>query len=200
MPHTKDSNPRFRITNECIALLIGACLGLIASSIYFYASNNADIAAGTIANSIIALCTFTALIISYFSIKSQKENRRWEVNKDLLIRLSTSLAETIVQTENFISNEIDNMQGIQNHENFVWDDSISEKFNKSLTQTVHVYSQLLNKEIIEAVKNYQKRDQEIARSFDDGEFDVIEAHDSSLEAQIKLMAILNKNIKTYAAL
>lgn len=200
MSKTDSDNSNDCMSNEFIALLIGACVGLILASLYFYATNNADIAAGTIANSIIALCTFIALIISYFSIQSQKENRRWEINKDLLIKLSTSLSDHMVQTERLMDKEFDHMQGIPNNDNITWDPAISKKFNESLSHTVQVYGVLLNKEIIDAVENYKKNDKNISYSFEISEFNAFEAYDASLAAQSDLMKVLNKNIKIYAAI
>lgn len=152
------------MSNEFIALLIGACVGLILAAAYFYATNNSDIAAGTIANSIIALCTFIALIISYFSIQSQKENRRWEINKDLLIRLATSLSDQMVQTEKLMDIEFDREQGIPNNQTTIWDPAIHKKFNEILSHTVQVYGVLLNNEIIEAVEIYKNEENNISHA------------------------------------
>lgn len=200
MSSINNDNSSNCMSNEFIALLIGGCVGLILASLYFYATNNADIAAGTIANSIIALCTFIALIISYFSIQSQKENRRWEINKDLLIRLATSLSDQMYQTEKFMDIEFDREQGIPNNKEIIWDHEISKKFNESLSHTVQVYGVLLNNEILNSVEAYKKEENNISHAVDIDEISIFEAYDSSLEAQRNLMKVLNKNIKIYAAI
>lgn len=200
MQKTDNKNSSDCMSNEFIALLIGACLGLIVASLYFYATNNADIAAGTIANSVIALCTFIALIISYFSIKSQKENRRWEINKDLLIRLATSLSDQMDQTEKFMDKEFDREQGIPNNKEIIWNHEISKKFNESLSHTVQVYGVLLNNEILEAVETYKNEENNISHAANIDEISIFEAYDSSLAVQRNLMKVLNKNIKIYAAI
>lgn len=188
------------MSNEFIALLIGACVGLILAAAHFYSTNNADIAAGTIANYVIALCTFTALIISYFSIQSQKENRRWEINKDLLIRLATSLSDQMDQTEKFMDIEFDREQGILNNQTTIWDPAISKKFNESLSHTIQVYGALLNNEIIEAVEIYKNEENNISHAANIDAISIFEAYDSSLAAQRNLMKVINKNIKIYAAI
>lgn len=188
------------MSSEFIALLIGACVGLALAAVYFYATNSADIAVGTIANLTIALCTFIALIISYFSIKSQKENRRWEINKDLLLKLSTSLSDYMVQTEKHMDHELEREQGISNNQEITWNQEISRRFNESLSHTLQVYGVLLNQEIIDAAEKYKRNARDIEHSVEISEFSVFEAYESSLYAQRELMTVLNKNIKIYAAI
>lgn len=188
------------MSNEFIALLIGGCVGLIFAAAFLYTPNNADITAGTIANSVIALCTFIALIISYFSINSQKENRRWEINKDLLIKLATSLSDQMEQTEKFMDKEFDREQGIPNNKEIIWNHEISKKFNEILSHTVQVYGVLLNNEILKAVETYKNEENNISHAANIDEISIFEAYDSSLAAQRNLMKVLNKNIKIYAAI
>ena len=152
-----NESSRSCISNEIIALLIGLCAGLVLAATHFHISNSADIAAGTMANYVIALCTLIAIIISHFSITSQKENRRWEINKDLLIKLATSLSDQMDQTEKFMDIEFDHEQEIQNNKEIIWDPEISKKFNESLSHTVQVYGVLLNNEILNVVETYKKK-------------------------------------------
>jgi hypothetical protein len=182
--------------------LIGGILGLIIAAIGFDLIQNLDrnLTIQTITNIVIALATLVAVLINYISIKSQKESRRWEVNKDVLIKVSTTLSDLMAQTSKLSDNAFNDMQGIPEEHKFTPDNSIYSKFDQYLGHTVSVYGPLLNKEIISAIEKYKKTDSNITHAYNIDEFDIFQAYDASYAAQEELMKILNKNIKKYAAI
>lgn len=185
-----------------VNLLIGGILGLIIAAIGFDLIQNSDrnLTIQTITNIVIALATLVAVSINYLSIKSQRESRRWEVNKDVLIKVSTTLADLMSQTRKLSDNAFNDMQGIPEEHKFTPDNSIYSKFDKYLGHTVSVYGPLLNKEIISAIEKYKKIDSNITHAYSIDEFDIFQAYDASYAAQEELMKTLNKNIKKYAAI
>jgi heme/copper-type cytochrome/quinol oxidase subunit 4 len=188
--------------SSLINLLIGGILGMTITTIGFDLIQNSDrnLTIQTITNIVIALATVVAVAINYFTIKSQKEGRRWEINKDILIKVSTTLSDLMSQTRKLSDNAFNDMQGIPEEHNFAQDNSIYKKFEQYLEHTVDVYGLLLNKEIISAIDIYRKADSNITHTHELGVVDIFETYDASYGAQKELMKILNKNIKKYAAL
>ena len=185
-----------------INILIGVILGLIITTVGFDQIQNSDrnLTIQTVTNIVIALATVVAVAINYLSIKNQKESRRWEVNKDVLIKVSTTLSDLMTQTSKLSDNAFNDMQGIPEEHNFLPDKFLHSKFEKCLEHTVSVYGVLLNKEIIEAVEEYKKNESKITYAYTNDEFNVFQAYDSSYAAQVELMKTLNNSIKKYAAI
>ncbi|GFM82621.1 hypothetical protein PSCICN_33130 [Pseudomonas cichorii] len=185
-----------------INLLIGGILGLIISTVGFeiIQSQDRNLTLQTITNIVITLATVTAVAINYLSVKSQKESRRWEVNKDALINVSTTLSDLMLQTKKLSDNSFTDAQGIPEEHKFTPDNSIYSKFDKYLAHTVSVYGPLLNKDIISAIEKYKKTDSDITHAYSIDEYNLFQAYDASYTAQEKLMKTLNKNIKKYASI
>ena len=141
-----------------------------------------------------------AVAINYLSIKSQKESRRWEVNKDVLIKVSTTLSDLMSQTSKLSDNAFSDIQGIPEEHKFSPDNSIYSKFEQYLEHIVSVYAPLLNKEIIVAIEKYKKADSNISHAYKIDRLDIFQAYDASYAAQEELMKTLNKSIKKYAAI
>lgn len=177
-------------------------LGLIITTVGFdlIQSSDRNLTIQTVTNIVIALATVVAVGINYLSIKNQKESRRWEVNKDVLIKVSTSLSDLMTQTSKLSDNAFNDIQGIPEEHKFSPDKSIYSIFDKYLEHTISVYGPLLNQEIIEAIEEYKKIDSNITHAYSIGRFDIFQAYDSSYAAQEELMKTLSKSIKKYAAI
>lgn len=185
-----------------INLLIGGILGIIITTVGFdiIQSQDRDLTFQTISNIVIALATVVAVAINYLSVKSQKESRRWEVNKDALIKVSTTLSDLMSQTGKLSDNAFSDAQGIPEEHKFTPDDSIYSKFDKYLAHTVSVYGPLLSKDIISAIEKYKQTDSNITHAYNIDEYDLFQAYDASYAAQQELMRTLNKYIKKYASI
>ena len=183
-----------------INLLIGVIVGVIVTSVGFdvIQSTDRNITIQAITNIVIALATVTAVSVNYLSIKSQKDGRRWEVNKDVLIKVSTTLSDLMSQTSKLSDNEFNDEQGIPEEHKFTPDNSIYKKFEQYLDHVIDVYGLVLNAETISAVEKYRKTNSNISHSVDIGEFGLFKAYDNSYAAQRELLKVLNKNIKKYA--
>lgn len=185
-----------------INLLIGGILGLIITTVGFdiIQSQDRNLTIQTMTNIVIALATVVAVAINYLSVKSQKESRRWEVNKDALINVSTTLSDLMSQTEKLSDNAFNDAQGIPEEHKFTLDNSVYSKFDKYLAHTVTVYGPLLNKDIISAIEKYKNTDSNITHAYNIDECNIFQAYDASYAAQKELMKTLNKNIKKYASI
>lgn len=185
-----------------INIVIGCVLGIIFTSVGFTVIKFSDLnlTIQTITNIIIALATFIAVAINYLSIKNQKDSRRWEVNKEILINVSTTLSDLLSQTEKLVDVEFNSMQGIPEEQKFTPDNSIYKKFDRFLNHTIEIYSPILNKEIIEAINAYKKTDEGIDHGINIGAMSLFEAYDASFGAQKKLQNVLSENIKKYASI
>lgn len=196
------NQPLYARGSSLINLLIGGILGLIITTVGFDLIQNSDrnLTIQIVTNIVIALATVVAVAINYLSIKSQKENRRWEVNKDVLIKVSTTLSDLMSQTGKLSDNAFSDIQGIPEEHKFSPDNSIYSKFEQYLEHTVSVYAPLLSRDIIVAIEKYKKADSNISHAYNIDEFDIFQAYDASYAAQEELMKTLNKSIKKYAAI
>jgi len=185
-----------------INLIIGIILGTILTTAGYdlIASSDRNITIQTVTNIVIALATLVAVAINYLSIKNQKDTRRWEVNKEILVNLSTTLSDLISQTSKLADNEFNNAQGIPEEHRFTPDNSIYKKFDRYLDHTTEVYGPVLNKQILDAISAYKKSDEGIAHGVDINEIDLFEAYDAAFGIQKKLQKILSEQIKKYASI
>ncbi len=92
-----------------IKLVVGILLGIGASSTAFLLCDiyrNA-VSYTLLPNSIIAVATVVAVGIHMHSVARQKEAREWDVKKDILLKLASSLAELISETQRLHEAEYD---------------------------------------------------------------------------------------------
>lgn len=187
-----------------MSLIVGIPLGIIIGVIFIlvghddFAGENINIEMQTIASSVIALSASVALVINFLSIKSQKDSRRWEVNKGILLELSKTLSDLMNQTSKLVDNEFCNNQGIPEEHKFIPDNSIYKKFNQHLSHTKDVYSAVLNNQIINAIDTYKKENALITSGVEQDALSLFEAYDAELAAQEKLQKALSQHIKKCA--
>lgn len=187
--------------NALVNFLISVILGLIAAATGFglLQGSAEKLKIQDITNIVIALATVAAVAINCLLIRSQKESRRWEVNKDLLLKLSTTLSDLMTQTVKLSDDAFCVMQGVPRNHESSYDGSIYLRFEKYLEHAINVYSALLNKEIVLSIEKYRESSSKIIYAHDIGEFNDFEAYEAFCVAQEELMKILSKNIKRYAS-
>jgi hypothetical protein len=183
-----------------INLIIGVILGTILTTVGYdmIASDDRNITIQTVTNIVIALATLIAVAINYLSIKNQKDIRRWEVNKEILINLSTTLSDLNSQTGKLAEIEFNHMQGIAEEHKFTPDNSIYKNFSRYLDHTAEVFGPVLNDNILGAIIAYKKSDEGIAHGVDVGKLGLFEAYEAAFGAQKKLQKTLSEQIKRYA--
>ena len=110
-----------------------------------------------ITNIVIAFSTGTAAIIHWDSVKKQRKDRLWEINKDVLIGLAHSLSLVLKALEYYLENE-----QIRNHperDESEIDEFQREKpepnvfitFNLNQDYALTVYRSLMEKELIRSI-------------------------------------------------
>lgn len=177
-----------------LKLSIGFLVGLVAAAGAIYIlSPNHDNFAIIISNTVIAACAGIALEINRQSIQHQKELRRWEANKDTLLKLATTLSNTISSTDR--SHDALIVDGNDEH-----DAQSFKELRVTLQHTLDVYAVLLEQSLVDAVKRYKEQDDNITEAWNHDAIDVMEALDQSSKIQRDLLAEVNKSIKHYASL
>lgn len=177
-----------------LKLSIGFLVGFVTAAgvIYIFGPNHENFAFA-ITNTVIAICSAVALEINRRSIQHQKELRRWEANKETLLKLATALSNAIDSTDKSHDARIMN----NNDEN---DKRAFSELRVALQHTLDVYAVLLDQDLIDAVKQYKEQDNNITQAWNNDEIDIVEALEQSSEIQKYLLSKVNKSIKHYASL
>jgi len=184
-----------------IGIILGIVIGIFISLIGYWslaADSAINITIQTITNTVLAIAASIALVINYFSIKSQRDSRRWEVNKGILLKLSKALSDLIDQTRKFADNQFCKIHGIPEEHKFTPDTSIYKEFNRHLAYTKDVYGAVLSNEVINAINDYRKEYDLITKGVEQGALDLFEAYDAELAAQSELQKVLSQHIKKCA--
>ncbi|MGQ4276862.1 hypothetical protein ACQ5ES_07435 [Pseudidiomarina sp. E22-M8] len=186
--------------NIYVGITLGVIIGIVVTLVGHesLASRDVNIKIQTISNGVIAVAACIALIINYFSIKSQRDSRRWEVNKGILLELSTTLSDLIAQTSKLVDNEFCNVQGIPQDHKFTPDNSIYKKFNRHLAHTRDVYGAVLGSQIVSAIEDYRREAEVITKGVEVDAISLFEAYDAELAAQNALQKALSQHIKKCA--
>lgn len=132
-------------------------------------------------NLIIAAATVMASVIHFNSIRQQRKDRLWDINKPILIGLSKSLSSVIKATEYYLQEEyarhyIDDAPDPNDQP----DPGVYKEFNQNQEYALEVYKVLMDKELIDALAEAKRINESIDRSvFEDG-VDHISAYESSI--------------------
>ena len=181
-----------------IKFFLGILLGIAASTTTFFLC---DAYRGTVSytllpNIVIAVATVVAVGIHMHSVARQKDAREWDVKKDILLKLTSSLAELISETQRLRDAEYNHepSQGGEVAHNTT-DFDVFKQFSKYILETVYVYKPVLPENLILAIENYQSRDKEIENYVDRGDYDHGDAYYELLKEQHKLHLVLSNCIK-----
>ena len=151
-------------------------------------------------NVVIAISAVIALYIHQSSVKHQKEEREWDIRKDILIQLSTTLAHLTEETRKLCENAYADMNQPQEEQHRDIDFSHLKSFSKKVTECLHAYRPLLSKDLTSALETYKERDREIENSVDIGEYNHAEAYEELITEQEKLQLLISNQIKKFASL
>ncbi|MCP4055534.1 MULTISPECIES: hypothetical protein [unclassified Pseudoalteromonas] len=151
-------------------------------------------------NLIIAAGTITATAIHFDSVRKQRKDRVWEINKESLIQLSKSLADAIEVSSKLSDQEFNIMNNIPDDTCTEGAAEINQKFQMTISDSLNVYKPLLNAELITAIEKYQQAEKNIESSFDHDQINVFEAYDSQWGAQKELQIVVSRFIKEVAGI
>ena len=180
--------------------IAGVILGFIIAIGYLALSFKFGFDHQLTSNIVIAMATVTATAIHFDSVQKQRRDRVWEINKDSLINLSHAVADAIEMSSKFSDLEFNEMQNIPDNTCIEGSKEVSDKFQKTISNSLNVYKPLLNSNLIEAIEKYQESEQRIAKSFDYDEINVFEAYDHQFAAQKELQYTVNKFIKSVSGI
>lgn len=183
-----------------VKLFFGIILGIVITVGYLDFNSKLNFDHELTLNIVIAAATVVATAIHFDSVRKQRHDRVWEINKDSLINLSHAVADAIEMSSKLLDLEFNKMQNIPDDTCIEGSKEVHDKFQKTISDSLNVYKPLLNSNLIEAIEKYQKSEQKIAKSFNNDEINVFEAYDHQLVAQKKLQYTINKFIKSVSGI
>ncbi|PKQ76237.1 hypothetical protein [Aeromonas sobria] len=182
-----------------IKLLLGVVLGFSATIWYVALDLRFDFDSSLSVNIVIALATVTAAAIHFDSVKSQKRERVWELNKTELLNLSKDLSEVIKQTRQAIDYEYSSSN--PEYQTEVPSNPQAYKvLDERLFVFINVQKPLLPKNFIQSVESLIALDKEITRQVFEEDLDDIAAHEEMLSRYIRLHKELNIFIRKVAGI
>ncbi|MGN5222779.1 hypothetical protein [Aeromonas veronii] len=146
----------------------------------------------------IATCIATALHVDN-QIKLRK-TRVWDINKDVLLNLSSTLAKVIKDLEKANDYHFDKMQNIA-HETgatYSYPEDLYENFTAQTFEVLNVYKPLMSRDLISNLEELETVSKRLDEGVNKGELSVLEAYDRMLYEHEKLQNKLNSFIKQVA--
>ncbi|EKA5638215.1 TPA: hypothetical protein NG611_004606 [Vibrio parahaemolyticus] len=139
-------------------------------------------------NIIIAIGTAVAAFIHYDSVKKQRKDRIWEINKDVLLELLDLVSQAIEETEFSLNPEY--AHEVKHQPNTkVWD-----KLKSQTNLALNVYGPLMSKELVGHIETSKKLDEQIHDEVFFADLDHQDAYERSLENRQALQLQLKKFI------
>jgi len=161
---------------------IGCVVGLFAGFMLFVAliaSEQLDIAIAT--NTVIAIATVVATIIHFSSIKQQRKDRIWDINKPILLDLSHTLSLVIKASEFFLQCEYaSNCLDDQPDDRDKPGAGVYKDFEEKQEYALNVYKALMDKELIEALANAKRISQNIDHGVTEHGIDLVTAYEQQI--------------------
>lgn len=151
-------------------------------------------------NLIIAAATTTATAIHFDSVRKQRKDRVWEINKENLIKLSKSLADAIEVSSKLSDQEFNRMNNIPDNTCTEGSAEVNLKFQQTISDSLNVYKPLLNSELVAAIEKYQQTEKNIEYGVEHDHINVFEAYDSQWGAQKELQKVVSRFIKEVAGI
>ena len=185
-----------------VTFLTGILLGisLATAGVLAFDIFGEEVSYTLVPNVVIAISAVIALYIHHSSVKHQKEEREWDIRKDILIQLSATLAHLTEETRKLCENSYADMSQPPEEQHRDIDFSHLKSFSKKVIECLHAYRPLLSKDLISALETYKIRDREIENSVDIGEYNHAEAYEELITEQEKLQLLISNQIKKFANL
>ncbi|CAH6906520.1 conserved hypothetical protein [Vibrio chagasii] len=184
-------------------LVIGVILGVFLGFVIFMSllMSELSIDATLITNVVIALATVVAATIHFNSVRLQRRDRVWEINKDNLLDLSETLSQLIKLSESRIDYEFYLHLGVDKEALPPVKPDIGEyeRFTKALETSINVYKPMLSDAFVEKLDKYRSETYVIDARWDSGEIEnEFSLYSYEYDNQITLQASLSDYIKTLA--
>ncbi len=169
--------------------LVGCVVGLFGGFILFISILITDLKfdVSVATNIVIAIATVMATTIHFSSIRQQRKDRLWDINKDILLGLSQSLSSVIKASEFYLQQEyasmhMDDAPSVNDQP----DINVFKDFSKKREYALDVYKVLMNKELLDALKEARRINDNIDHAVNEHGIDHIEAYEESISTNQKL--------------
>ena len=170
-----------------LGAILGCFFSFISLLIMLVSTINIDMA--LITNIVIALATVVATAIHFDSIRKQRKDRIWEINKDILLNLAHSLSLVIQASEYYLElerNEFNELPRTRKPKEDVYDN-----FQNNQEYAINVYRTLMSKELIDSIELAKKRNDQITDAVNHDAIEHAQAYSESLHSYEKLQNNLN---------
>ncbi|TOE89064.1 hypothetical protein, partial [Vibrio parahaemolyticus] len=180
-----------------INTLVGIVIGFTFTIWYVALDLRFDIDSALSVNVVIAIATVTATAIHFDSVRRQKKDRVWEINKEILLKLFGSLSTAAQASLDQMNFELESMndhtvkQPDVDRENY-------KTLTKSLNESLTLYAPMLPDNVIEAIKKHKSESEKISEAYNNDFINIIEAYDSDYGNHVELLGVLDTYIKRIA--
>ncbi|WP_425890869.1 hypothetical protein [Aeromonas veronii] len=167
--------------NFLVGCVIGFFVGFVSFVLFLVNDTKFDMSVVT--NLIIAAATVMATIIHFSSIRQQRKDRLWDINKPILLGLSESLSAVIKASEYYLQNEYAR-QHLDDppNPNDQPEHNVYREFDKKREYALQVYKELMDKELTDALEKAKKTNEKIVRDVVEYGIDNISAYEQSISA------------------
>ncbi|NVN80578.1 MULTISPECIES: hypothetical protein [unclassified Vibrio] len=173
-----------------LGVIVGSFFSFISLVAILVSDVNIDMA--LITNIVIAIATVVATAIHFDSIAKQRNDRIWEINKDMLLNLAHSLSLVIYASEYYSEVEYNRSFGInESPRGPKPKEGVYEAFKNDQEKVLNVYRTLMNKELISSLKSSKEKNDWISEAVEHDAIDHQEAYDASIKAYKELQNNLN---------
>lgn len=183
-----------------IKFILGMLLGFALTIWYLAFDMKFDFDHNFSVNIVIAMATIIATAIHFDSVKKQRRDRVWEINKDNLISLSKAISDGVEISSKLSDREFNRMQGIPDDTDTEGANEINNTFRKNISHSLNVYKPLLNSELTEAIEKYQILEKSIEDDFKNDAINMFEAYDRQWAARTELHKVVSGFIKNVAGI
>ena len=183
-----------------VKFITGAIIGFTAAIYFLALDSKYNFNSAVAVNVVIAIATIFAVAIHFDSVRRQRRDRVWEINKDNLLELSKALSDSISINSKLSEQEFCKMQGIPDETCTDGANEINTAFQQSLSISLNVYKPLLNKDLISAIEKYQTAEKQIEEDYNCDSIVVFDAYERQLSIQKELQQTVSTFIKKVAGI
>lgn len=177
----------FKFLVDCI---VGFFAGFV--SLVMVLVSDAKFDMSVVTNLVIAAATVMATTIHFSSIRQQRKDRLWDINKPILLGLSKSLSAVIKASEFYLQEEyarqyIDDAPSQKNKPG----PNVYKQFDQQREYALEVYKVLMDNELIEALEEAKRLNDNIDHSVHEYDVDHISAYEASISVNEDLQKKLS---------
>lgn len=177
----------FKFLFGCV---IGLFFGFVVLAFILISDFKFDIP--IITNIVIAGATVVATIIHYSSIRQQRKDRIWEINKPIILDLSQSLSSVIRASEFYYQLECARTLGdIEPNPSDEPDPNVYKEFSDKREYALTVFKGLMNDELLDALKDAKYQNEKVDRLVEEYNIHIASAYQESIGVNRELQEKLN---------